>query len=884
MKKILKGIACAGLACTLLAAAGCKKGSLDPETRALSLATSALDGNFNPFFYTSQNDGNILAHTQISLMTSDKNGQLVCGENEVSVALDWSKTKYADAEGTQKLDDKATLAETDHTTYEFLIKKGIKFSDGVELTIKDVLFNFYVYLDPSYTGSSTMYSTDIKGLNAYRMQDPMAQDGDLANVDEAFTGAAQQRIYDLIDWSSGEVSSCDAEDLATVKKLFREEVESDWTSIETSWAESYKNSYRFTATWQAYLFNEGIITVQTKQNANGSISQLFEDLNNNGKKEDGELYYTTLDANQEGASKGTVESQHIIDEINDYVSANLAKYMSDNKVSEETATEALQREKSIDIVYNNYAETQVEIQNILSYWATASNALEVFVGQLRTAYYEDIKEQNKGELLVKTISGITTYKTSTFNGKALGSEYDVLKIDINGIDPKAEFSFAVTIAPLHYYSGTYNGKDYVAAANTTDSFGVDMGNSDFFERVLKGTGKNGLPVGAGAYAAANDNHQSTTEKSQFFKDNIVHFIRNSYFESVGSGINNAKIKYIDYKVLSDDRIMDALTTKSIDFGTPNATSINQGLVTQNSKFLSSTSYRTSGYGYVGVNPKFVPEIYVRQALMKAMDTNMTMSFYTSEFCEIIHRPVSKTSWVYDLAYPNGTTEYEKIKYDDSDDLREIKALVEKAGYKFENGTYVKRNNVSGIANAPTGTKLKLTFTLAGESTDHPAYKMFLSTAERLNQIGFDITVTTDIQALKKLNSGNLAVWAAAWSSAIDPDMYQVYHKDSSATSVNNWNYKNILNDTSTWSTEYNIISELSTKIEQAREIDAHDARAAIYAQCYDLVMDLAVELPTYQRKDLCVYNNNVIDSASLVKEPTSYIGLFDNIWEINYVK
>ena len=885
MKKILKGIVCAGLACTLLASVGCKnnKSNLDPETRHLSLATAALDGNFNPFFYTSQNDGNILAHTQISLMTSDKNGQLVCGENEATVALDWTKTKYKDAEGTQALPSDATLDETDHTTYEFLIKKGIKFSDGKELTIKDVLFNFYVYLDPAYTGSSTMYSTDIKGLNAYRMQDPMAQDGELADVDSQFTGPAQQRITDLINWSAGDINSCDEDDLATVKKLFGEEISNDWTAIETSWEQSYEKSYRFTAAWQAYLFNEGIITVQTKLNANGSTTQIFEDLNNNGQKDDGELYYTTLDPNVEGASAGTVESQHIIDEVNGYVSENLNKYMADNKVDEATATLQLQRQVCYNIVYRNYAETRGEIQNILMFWATGGEVLSEFVGQLRTAHYDGIKENNKGELLVKTISGITAEKTSTFNGKALGEEYDVLKIVINGIDPKAEFSFAITVAPLHYYSGTYNGKDYVAAANTTDSFGVDMGNSDFYDKVLKATAKNGLPVGAGAYKTCDVHENDTNNRSDFFYNNIVHFKRNDNFETVGSGISNAKIKYIDYKVLSDDRIMDALTTKSIDFGNPNATITNANLASANKDFLEQVNYPTGGYGYIGINPKFIPEIDVRRALMKAMDTSQTLAFYGSKFSQPIFRPLSTTSWVYKLGY-NDEPAPEYYAYDNTDDAREIIALVEGAGYVKEGGIYTKRRNVSNQANAPLGTKLKLTFTLAGETTEHPAYTMFCATRDRLNQIGFDITVNNDIQALRKLNSGNLAIWAAAWSSAIDPDMYQVYHKDSTATSVNNWNYKNILNDTSKWSAEYNIISELSDLIEQAREMDDQGTRAGIYTQCYDLVMELAVELPTYQRDDLCVYNRNVIDGATLVQGASYQMGLFDKIWEINYVK
>ena len=48
-------------------------------------------------------------------------------------------------------------------------------------------------------------------------------------------------------------------------------------------------------------------------------------------------------------------------------------------------------------------------------------------------------------------------------------------------------------------------------------------------------------------------------------------------------------------------------------------------------------------------------------------------------------------------------------------------------------------------------------------------------------------------------------------------------------------------------------------------------------------MDLAVELPTYQRSDLCVYNNTVIDAKTLVKNPNCFIGLFDKLWEIDYV-
>ena len=125
----------------------------DPETRTFTMSISAPDGVFNPYFSSSAYDSSITGLTQIGMLSTDSQGKIVCGENEPTVAKDYtSKTEGA------------------YTTYEFLIKNGIKFSDGEPLTIKDVLFNLYVYLDPSYSGSATIYSTDIVGLKSYRQQ------------------------------------------------------------------------------------------------------------------------------------------------------------------------------------------------------------------------------------------------------------------------------------------------------------------------------------------------------------------------------------------------------------------------------------------------------------------------------------------------------------------------------------------------------------------------------------------------------------------------------------------------------------------------------------------------------------------------------------------
>ena len=80
-----------------------------------------------------------------------------------------------------------------------------------------------------------------------------------------------------------------------------------------------------------------------------------------------------------------------------------------------------------------------------------------------------------------------------------------------------------------------------------------------------------------------------------------------------------------------------------------------------------------------------------------------------------------------------------------------------------------------------------------------------------------------------------------------------------------------------------VIDELSELIDEAREVLDQDTRAAIYAEALDLVMELAVEMPLYQRNDLTVYNNTKIDGTTLNPNPTAFDGLFAKIWEVGYV-
>ena len=108
--------------------------------------------------------------------------------------------------------------------------------------------------------------------------------------------------------------------------------------------------------------------------------------------------------------------------------------------------------------------------------------------------------------------------------------------------------------------------------------------------------------------------------------------------------------------------------------------------------------------------------------------------------------------------------------------------------------------------------------------------------------------------------------------------------DSTAGSTANWGYRAILkNAGNKYSREYALVNDLSDKIDKARETLDISRRTEYYADALELVMQLAVELPTYQRSDLFAYNSNVIDESSLTpaSELTPYNGPLSRLWEVS---
>jgi len=799
------------------------KETISNEETPLVVSTEALDAVFNPFFYTTGADGDVIGQTQIGMLSTDEKGNVVCGENEPCVVENYTNETV----GTQE-DNKSGSYDSYYTDYWFAIKKGIKFSDGTDLTINDVLFNLYVLLDSAYTGSSTLYSTDIKGLKAYRAQteDESQQD----EFDSYYRGIAADRIALITEWCKNKDSTlsdldaidetCQAETpsfsiisyIDKAKEMFKEELNSDWNTASTS-IEDYKK-YGFTETWQVFLSMEGLITFDNDK----AVKDTPAAVQWNGN-----------------------------DKLTDYSQVALVNKVYSDYIGAE------------DISLDTYKSHLEAITS--GGWATASNLLTYIKSKA-------IQEALGGQKTIKSISGITTENSDSIGSTkkiALYENHDILKIRVNGVDPKAIYNFSFTVAPMHYYSTD----DEIAKFNIAEgNFGVSLADTDFFEKMQKKQ----VPVGAGPYKATNDTTSATKTpaKSEFWHDNIVYMERNNYFYTVGSGLNNAKIKKLRYKVIATTQLFDAVTgnAQEVLYASPSA---KQAYI-QNLKANSKCDYTLPdnlGYGYIGINAGKIPNIHIRRAIMYAMNTQLCLDYYKdSSLATIINRPMTSNSW----AYPAGCTAY--YPFDDSTDSTKIKQEVSEAGYSLDSSGKYKNSE---------GDTLKFTFTIAGDSTDHPAYAVMKNAEDILNKLGSEVTTTTDANALKKLANGNLEVWAAAWSSTIDPDMYQVYHKDSKASSVKNWGYTEIFNVDSNYnySEEQEIIGALSDNIEKARKILNESSRADIYHTCLDEVMELAVELPTYQRKNLFVWNKTYINSSSLANA-TAFQSPLSKIWEVSF--
>lgn len=759
------------------------------ETRPLVLATSELDGVFNPFFYSSAYDADVLGMIYSSMLITNPKGELVAGDDYPTIAKEY-KVDVNEANG--------------EAVYTFVIKNGLKFSDGSAVTVDDVLFNYYVYLDPAYIGSATMYTLPIKGLKEYRYQDPNAQ-------------------------------------------------------VSLALADKIMNS-------TSYVAGQGYTEAQYN------------------------VFYNTL--NTEGVKMAT--------DIKNYVNGNAAytvqKYTDriGKTPAEIAASPALQWAFGMNMWgfggISDKDATKFEAENGKEY-ALSSLSAEIYWEVIKDCYTDDdgiisssLDDENAGgampyetatTALMNALKVVGSEPVETIAGLAKGTKtisgtsYDTVVITCTEQSPKTILQLGATIAPKNYYT-----QGYTYQTGSIRNFGCELGykNNDVdgtFMKHLKT--KNAVPMGSGPYKMGKG------PANGFFEDDsIVYFERNTNFDTFGLG--NAKIKYVNMKVISLGQELDSVKAREVHYSSPSATPavMNEIATIDN---ITDILVDNLGYGYICVNPKYFPNVNERIALNTLFNLELVKNYYPNGLADVIYRSMSQVSW----AYPEGS----KITYDFDSTGAIALEYFKKAGYTQAGGKLLK----------PDGTQLKVTMTIPSAASEHPAGSIFLAAKDILEKLGAVAEVAVDAKLITNIKGETgIAIYALAWNAALDPDMYQTTHYASQADSVIangiKWLYENTAgasldNGTVEWKgktlTQKQALKELGDLIEEALKYMSPEERSPIYADALELFAKLAIEIPTYQRKNLVVYDNKVIDAASLSKEVTPYWSAIAEIWNVSFV-
>lgn len=444
---------------------------------------------------------------------------------------------------------------------------------------------------------------------------------------------------------------------------------------------------------------------------------------------------------------------------------------------------------------------------------------------------------------VPSITGITSGTLTSDDGV----EREYVKIVLDGVDPTAIFKLGVNVTPFHYYTEGYTGD--------LNDMGVDVGNKDFIAHLKT---KNDLPVGAGPYVFEE------------YKDNVVTYGPNESFL-----LGSPRIHTYRYQEITLGAELDALKTDTVHYADPSASSTIINDITAGAGDYAKLAYTlvdNDGYGYIGIQGQAIPELEVRQALAHAMNVGLAIDDYYGELASVNYRTMTKVLW----AYPDNPENL--FPYDETGETS--KALFLKAGYLYEDGVMKYP-----VGHEKEGQQVTFKFTLPSEAKDHPAGSILIDTQDVLSKIGVKVDIETDQNLLNKLSTAydsGIQVWAAAWGGGgVDPDMFQIWYSDPKVNQQPPraglfYLYENGSDE------EKAMLTRLNELIIAGRKTLDVEERKTIYKEALELSTGIAVEIPTYQRKNMFVYNRSVIDGDTLFSgdDVTPFQSPLSFIWNV----
>lgn len=452
----------------------------------------------------------------------------------------------------------------------------------------------------------------------------------------------------------------------------------------------------------------------------------------------------------------------------------------------------------------------------------------------------------------------TSNSAANIEGIVKTGDYS-MTIAMDKIDAAAIYKLGFYVQPLHYY-GDATTYDY------------DNNNFGFTKGDLSGVkAKTSTPLGAGAYVFES------------YENGVVTFTANeSYYKGA------PKIANILFKETSRSDMLTGVVSGTFDIADPDMSLATlEAIKGYNSNgdvegdVLTTNLVDNLGYGYIGINADTM-KVGTEKAsdesksLRKAFATlfavyrDTVINSYYGEMATVIQYPISNTSWAapmpsdegYQLAYSTDVEGNSIYTADMTDEQKYEAALAATVGYLKAAG-YTYDDATGTFTAAPSGAEMTYEVIIpAGGVGDHPAFGILTAAKEALASIGITLEINDPADSNElwnKLDSGTAEMWTAAWTATIDPDMYQIYHSS------------NIIGAGGTDSNKYSVQDDiLDELILEARNTVDQTFRKATYKECLSIVLDWAVEVPTYQRQNATVYSSERVNIDTITPDMTTF--------------
>lgn len=485
--------------------------------------------------------------------------------------------------------------------------------------------------------------------------------------------------------------------------------------------------------------------------------------------------------------------------------------------------------------------------------------------------FADTDYQGSEEFGNLSIVGLDKYRNSKKAKQIKGivrlSDYKV-KVITKGYHREDVEALDIPICPLHFYGKTtlYNV--------SKGTYGFTKGDISALTK-----GKNS-PLGAGAYRFI-----------KYEKDIIYYEANEGYYRGCPK---TAFVQFKDVGDISDWQKLKDLEAGEYDMVDITASKSSMEMVRQtngNGKILGKTYsaklYDGEQYAYIGINAQ---NVCVNQKADSTRSKNLRTALailfaacrdnvveIKEPGAAVIDYPAAHVSWnVPQLENEDYSQAYVKdidgnVIYRGNMELEERCEAARKAalGYLKAAGFKVKKEKV---VKAPENTSLRYVIYVPKAAQDSGASLLVKKTQKLFAEVGLRLVIVdtwTTAKMEKTLAKGKGQIWCSFEKTSVQGDLYGMYHsKSSSDDKAGARNYFQLKD------------SDLDDYIEQTLRTADTQKSIALYQQCYEKILDWAVEVPLYQERNMTVFRTDTVNYKSLPTNISRYYGWYEEIEEL----